>query len=203
MTLLNSDTGKEGRGQVGIGTLIVFIALVLVAAIAAGVLINTAGFLQSQAESTGQESTDQVANNIQIDSVIGIDPQDGDTTDQIDQLQLRISKGPGSDPINLDNAVIEYIGSGSDRTTIDGLATDPEDVNGNAQNPAVLDDSTGDVIITINLDADSGTADLPASETLTAGDSAELTITTNDGSVVTTQLDVPNPITSNDPVRLS
>ncbi len=180
-----------------------FIALVLVAAIAAGVLINTAGFLQSQAESTGQESTDQVANNIQIDSVIGIDPQDGDTSDQIDQLQLRISKGPGSNPINLDNAVIEYIGSGSARTTIDSLSTDPEDVNGNAQNPAVLGDGTGDVIITINLDADSSTADLPTGETLTAGDSAELTITTNDGSVVTSQLDVPNPITSNDPVRLS
>lgn len=200
MKLFNNDSSNDNRGQVGIGTLIVFIALVLVAAIAAGVLINTAGFLQSQAESTGQQSTDQVANNIQVDSVIGIDPQDGDTSDEIDQLQLRISRGPGSDPVNLDNAVLEYVGTGSVRTTIDDLDTDPEDVSGSAQNPAVLDDSTGDIIVTINL-APEGTSDVD--ESLTAGDSVELTITTSDGSVTTTQLNVPNPITSNEPVRLA
>ena len=64
-------SNEEDRGQVGIGTLIVFIALVLVAAIAAGVLINTADLLQGQAQQTGQESTEQVTNNVNVISASG------------------------------------------------------------------------------------------------------------------------------------
>ncbi|WP_394348800.1 archaellin/type IV pilin N-terminal domain-containing protein, partial [Halobellus captivus] len=57
---------EDERGQVGIGTLIVFIAMVLVAAIAAGVLVNTAGFLQATAEDAGQESVDKVTNRVEV-----------------------------------------------------------------------------------------------------------------------------------------
>jgi len=99
---------NEDRGQVGIGTLIVFIAMVLVAAIAAGVLINTAGFLQSQAEATGQESTDLVSERIDVTSEVGI--VGNSSSGELDSIRVAVTGAAGSDQIDLSETTIQAVG---------------------------------------------------------------------------------------------
>src|SRR6056297_207225 len=98
---------ETDRGQVGIGTLIVFIAMVLVAAIAAGVLINTAGMLQTQAEATGEESAQQVSDRIQVQSATG--EIGGPNNETLTNVTLTVTKAPGAGDIELQNVTYEIV----------------------------------------------------------------------------------------------
>lgn len=83
----------------GVGTLIIFIALLLVAAVAAGVLIQTAGSLQQRALSTGNQATGQISTNAVALEVSAVDGQDG----LVDNFSLIMKLAPGSDPIKLED----------------------------------------------------------------------------------------------------
>jgi len=213
---------KNDRGQVGIGTLIVFIAMVLVAAIAAGVLINTAGMLQSQAEATGEESSEQVVDRVQISTVIGVsgDADDVDTTlveaDEIDRIGLTVFRSPGADNINLQNAIIEVFANGeSDTLTHSGTVdTDFPDSSGSGDTI-----SEGDFDIVNVQDADEGTladssdraqlvfdlSQVGSDEddaTLAEGDTVSITVTTASGGTAFVEKRAPSSIESSETVRL-
>ncbi|WP_277542725.1 archaellin/type IV pilin N-terminal domain-containing protein [Haloarcula laminariae] len=111
--MLETFKRDDDRGQVGIGTLIVFIAMVLVAAIAAGVLINTAGFLQSGAEETGQQSSDQVTNRLQVVSAVGEVTNSG-----VDLVSITVKRAPGAGNIDLSSTTLQAVhSSGSNDLT--------------------------------------------------------------------------------------
>ncbi|TKX75432.1 flagellin [Halorubrum sp. GN11_10-6_MGM] len=202
--MFEAITDEEQRGQVGIGTLIVFIAMVLVAAIAAGVLINTAGFLQTQAEATGEESTAQVSDRLQIVS------QSGNVTDlnvtgngderAIDKLQITVAQSPGAGNIDLSEVSVELIGTGgqvsgtlNQTNNIDIFTDDVEDA-------VVLTDSGDRAEITLNLNGTAPNDDFTYNDDvadggLEAGGSLSVTFTTASGATTSTELRVPTTLT--------
>jgi len=75
--------------------------MVLVAAVAAAVLINTSGYLQQRAMATGKETTQQVSTGLSINQVIG-----HVSGSSMDKMAIYISLRPGSSPVDLNQTVI-------------------------------------------------------------------------------------------------
>jgi len=185
-------TDTEERGQVGIGTLIVFIAMVLVAAIAAGVLINTAGSLQSQASDTGSETQEAVANQVEVVHAVGQVGDDSPAEDNITDLNLTIMKSAGSDVIDLTSLTVQYTSSDADATLIHedqangGPEFTTEEVYGDNEDSLV--NSEDRVEIQINVTKE----ELEDEHGLEAGDSATIRLVDQSGAQFSYGVSVPS-----------
>ena len=188
----------DERGQVGIGTLIVFIAMVLVAAIAAGVLINTAGFLQTKSQATGEESTSQVSNRVNVVDATGNVTNDG----TVDLINISVMRSAGSDNINLSRSTIQWIGPNeattltyqsniSNLTAAEFNTTEIRNVDTNK----VLTDEDSRAKITIDAGAVSD-------NDLSEGAEVQLTITTQYGSQTQYVINVPESLQDKQAVPL-
>ena len=93
---------KEDVGSIGIGAMIVFIAMVLVAGIAASVLISTSTSLEMQALKTGRETIADVASGIKVEGV-----EASQTSQLILQMAVEVAPRAGSPDIDLAQAVVE------------------------------------------------------------------------------------------------
>ena len=99
---------SNNKGAQGIGTLIIFIALILVAAVAAGVLIQTASSLQSKSLDVGRQSQEKITTDIEVVQVYAANTADGLINGTgVDTMTMIVRLGSGSSPINLDDLIVK------------------------------------------------------------------------------------------------
>jgi len=94
--IMNKDVGA-----IGIGAMIVFIAMVLVAGIAASVLVQTSTKLESQAMKTGSETIDEVSTGLAVFDIVG-----KTNASDIGKLGITVRPRAGAKNIDLNETTI-------------------------------------------------------------------------------------------------
>jgi flagellin-like protein len=196
-------TDADERGQVGIGTLIVFIAMVLVAAIAAGVLINTAGFLQTKSEQTGQQSSAQVTDRLEPVSKTG-NVTSGE--DAVQEVSFVVQRAPGASDINVSSATFEMVGPDgtarfngtqvANRLEYESLKDEDGSLSAADGDPQILNSPDDRLIVTIDLDQ------LSTGQDLDEGEEATLRINTQSGATSVIRVKVPQSLSGETSVEL-
>ena len=206
MEFIQLNDGSENRAQVGIGTLIVFIAMVLVAAIAAGVLVNTAGFLQATAEDTGQESVDQVTERL---DVVNEHATVNSSGEGVGYLNLTVGLASGAGAVDMDDTTIKYLSNDEVATLTN--SSDATASSSEFKLTAIEETDSDDSYGVLNSDEDryevviSATDIEPNGEGLTTSETVQLEITTQAGGTTDVVLTMPDQLAGSeegDPVPI-
>lgn len=87
----------------GVASLIIFIALVLVAAITATVILDVSGALEQQAQQTGEDAVAQLSSSLLILDANG---QVNNNSDGLKSISYLVTTAAGSAPLNIDSLTI-------------------------------------------------------------------------------------------------
>jgi len=118
---------EDEIGSIGIGAMIVFIAMVLVAGIAASVLIQTSTKLESQAMRSGQETIAEVSTGVAVEEIEG--HKSGTT---LNYMVISVRPRAGSSDVDLSETVVELSDSSTKNllTYNSSTFTDTSGING-------------------------------------------------------------------------
>jgi flagellin FlaB len=172
----NVLTNKE-PGAIGIGAMIVFIALVLVAGVAAAVFIQTANVIEVQAVKTGTETRSEVATGIRVVDIGG--KVNGNN---ITNITITVKGRAGAGDINLGRTVIE-LSDGSTKVLLKYYSGDQYhfnstlDEDGQVFNTGNWSQNASQFGIIVLEDVDGSVTQ--TSPVINRGDAIMLTISTN------------------------
>lgn len=178
------------KAQQGIGTLIIFIALILVAAVAAGVLIQTSSSLQSTSLDVGRQSQEKITSGVNIMQIYAKDTTDGNITSGMDNMTVFLRSSSGSEPIKLQDTLVRLdTKDGTQALTFSGSdAYDNETygvtykINGSNHKDGYI--TTGDLAqLTFQVDQ---------VEDIKEGQTATLRVITKNGAVKPVQVTAPS-----------
>ncbi|MBI0582160.1 MAG: hypothetical protein JET69_04000 [Methanomassiliicoccales archaeon] len=115
--------GRDRRGEMGIGAMILFIAMVLVASVASSVLISTANNLREQALQTGNDAIASVSTGYEVSYVTG-----DVSGNEITRLHVHLKLAPGSHAIDVNGVVVSLTISSESGSVSADMACDPTNV---------------------------------------------------------------------------
>lgn len=99
---MQDNNFNNEEGSIGIGAMIVFIALILVAAVASAVIIQTGEKLQQNAQQSGDDTQREISGKITINSAFVIDNAGVDST-----MRLYVESAPGSGVLATEDIVFQ------------------------------------------------------------------------------------------------
>jgi len=165
----------------GIGAMIVFIAMVLVAGIAASVLVQTANKLEIRAMATGQQTTREVSSGLHVMDISG-EVVGG----KIASMTIAVRPRAGSSAIDLNQTVLE-ITDGTTKVLLSYNANNvwnynatPNTTTGNVfqTNTWNITDEEFGIIVLNDADTSMGTTPPVTSPVINQGDLVLLTVNT-------------------------